>query len=223
MSINIFCINLERATERRRMIEEEWVQKRNIPIEFFTAFDRREIEKGIYPFPYNQDETLKRIKRPLSSGEIACASSHCMLLQTALNKGLEEIIILEDDCLPTKNTSMEKIEQAIVNCKKAFPNVQVLIMHEPDAHVRIAHTINGIHLLAFPPFGFMMVWLSKQAMKLLVNDLSTMCYPADWLWAKRFLPMKAIALCEIPFGYNAAQGNTYIGNEFRGVNLNFIE
>ena len=79
-------------------------------IEFFTAFDRRELDKGNYVFPYDEEKTIKLIGRPLSQGEIACATSHLLLLKHALEKGYNEIVVMEDDIRPTAHTSIKSME-----------------------------------------------------------------------------------------------------------------
>ncbi len=212
--MKIYCLNLARAVERKEMIQREWIEKLQFNIEFFTAFDRRQIESGEFIFPYNEQAAIERIKRPLSNGEIACATSHCLLLRKALAQGHHEIIVMEDDCSPTTHASIETVLGSIETCKKNFPNVKVLLMHDTDKNVKIIEQKEGINLLAFPQFGYRFVWLQKRAIEILANDLSTMCYPADWLWAKRFMPMKVIANLVNPIGIHSGE-NTYIGNELR--------
>lgn len=219
--MKIYCLNLDRATERRALIEEEWINKLNFDIEFFSAFDRRKLEKGEFVFPYDEQKTIERIGRSMSLGEIACATSHCLLLKKALNEGYDEIIVMEDDCLPTQHTNLMSINEVIHNCKTTFPRVKILIMHKTNDHIKIKETKNGINLLTLPPFGFCLVWLNRWAMEILANDLSTMCYPADWLWTKRFVHMKTVASTQIAFGKHSSN-NTYIGNEFRLTARNFI-
>jgi len=176
---------------------------------------------GEFIFPYSEQAAIERIKRPLSNGEIACATSHCLLLRKALDEGHNEIIVMEDDCSPTTYASIETVIGSIETCKKNFPNVKVLLMHDTDKNEKIIEQKESINLLAFPQFGYRFVWLQKKAIEILANDLSTMCYPADWLWAKRFIPMKVIANLANPIGM-PFDNNTYIGNELRNSPRNFI-
>lgn len=220
--MKIYCLNLERAVERREMITEEWIKKRGFNIEFFKAFDRRQVELREFVFPYNEATAIERIKRPLSKGEIACATSHCLLLQKALEEGHEEIIVMEDDCMPYDNATVGSVMETINKCKTVFPKVKVFLMHDYEGYdVKIIETKEGINLLSYPPFGCRFVWLQKKAIEILMKDLSTMCYPADWLWTKRFAPMKVIAGLEKPFG-NHHGNNSYIGKELRNCNRIFI-
>ncbi len=217
--MKIYCLNLERATERRTMITREWIDKLGFQIEFSPAYDRRQIEAGKFIFPYNEAITIERIGRALSHGEIACATSHCLLLKHVLAEGHEEIIVMEDDCLPATYTSITSVFDSIEKCKNNFPNVKVLLMHDTDKNVKVIDHKEGINLLSFPQFGFRFVWLRKRAMEILVNDLSTMYYPADWLWVKRFAPMKVIANLENPIATHHNE-STYIGNELRHIPAN---
>jgi GR25 family glycosyltransferase involved in LPS biosynthesis len=201
--------------ERKKMITNEWIDKRKFNIEFFDAFDRREVEQGKLIFPYSEKIAIDRIGRPLSTGEIACATSHCLLLRKALEEGQNEIILMEDDCAPMPDTSIVSVFNSIEKCKRNFPKVKVLLMHDADKNVKILEQKEGINLLSFPQFGCRFVWLDKKAMEILANDLSTMCYPADWLWAKRFVPMRVLANLVNPVGIHYDE-STYIGNTLRG-------
>ncbi len=221
--MKIYCLNLTRATERKELITKEWIENRHFDIEFFTAFDRRNIDSGEFVFPYDEAKAIERIKRPLTNGEIACATSHCLLLKKALEEGHEEIIVMEDDCMPIGNITPYKVFEKIEQCKRAFPQIKVLIMHEHTGGFKLNSLERkaGFNLLSLAPFGFQFVWLHKKAMEILLNDLSTMCYPADWLWTKRFAPMRVVANLEAPFGKHA-DTYTYIGNEARNHNRIFI-
>lgn len=212
--MKIFCLNLERATERRERIEEEWIKKHGFDIEFFKAFDRRELANGNYIFPYDEEKTIKLIGRPLSQGEIACATSHLLLLKYALESGYDEIVVMEDDISPTEYTTIKNMKKAIATCKKEFPHSSVLIMHNNDGRAKTIASKSGINLLSFAPFGYRLVWLNKKAMKLLIQDLSTMNYPADFLWLLRFVPMRTISMTEKPLGLGDAK-QSYIGEEYR--------
>lgn len=215
--MKVFCLNLKRATERRKMIEEEWVKKLGFNIEFFNAFDRRELDNGEGPFPYNEEKTIKLIGRPLSQGEIACATSHLLLLKHAIKSGYDEIVVMEDDISPAEYTTVESMEKAITTCKKEFPHSSVLIMHHNDGRAKTMESKSGINLLSFAPFGYRLVWLNKKAMKLLIQDLSTMNYPADFLWVLRFVPMRTLSMTEKPFGVGDSK-ESYIGKNYRKGN-----
>jgi len=219
--MKILCLNLVRATKRREMIESEWVGKHGFDIEFFNAFDRRELELGNYPFEYNEEKTIKLTGRPLSNGEIACAISHLMLLNYALDEGHNEIVVMEDDIRPTEFTSNENMKSSISQCKSTFPQASVLIMHDDEGRAKVAESKNGISILSFPPYGYRLVWLNRNAMEMLARDLSTMSYPADHLWLRRFVPMKVLAMTDKPLGYSDAK-DTYIGNELRNGDKIYI-
>ena len=221
--MKIYCLNLTRATERKELFTKQWIENLHFDIEFFPAFDRRSLDAGEFVFSYDEAKAIERIKRPLSNGEIACATSHCLLLKKALEEGHDEIIVMEDDCLPNGHISPSEVFEKIAQCKREFPHVKVLIMHEHTGEFESV-TIEskaGFNLLSIAPFGFQFVWLHKKAMEILLNDLSTMCYPADWLWTRRFAPMRVVANLEVPFGKHTGT-YTYIGNEARVKKKIFI-
>lgn len=219
--MKILCLNLERATERRESIQNNWVENRGFDIDFFTAFDRRELDLGNYPFPYDDIKTKRLIGRSMSMGEIACSSSHLMLLKHAIKEGFEEIVVMEDDVMPSDNATPERMLEVIENSKKAFPHVSVLIMHHDDGEAVTSQSINGINLLSFPPWGYRFVWLNRKAMNLLVSDLSMMHFPADFIWRKRFVQMKVLAMTENPLAVGDDK-LSYIGNDLRTGDKTFI-
>ncbi len=140
-----------------------------------------------------------------------------LLLKHALNKGYDEIVVMEDDIKPTEHTSVIAMENAIATCKKEFPHSSVLLMHHNDGNAKTIIAKKGINLLSFAPFGYRLVWLNKKAMKLLIQDLSTMSYPADFLWILRFVPMKTLSMTENPLGFGDAK-HSYIGEQYRNGN-----
>ena len=222
LHMKIYCLNLKRAGERRARITQDWMNEKGFSIEFFPAFDRREVEHGAgLPFAYDDAATRSRINRSLTSGEIACSISHALLLQHALDAGHEEIIVMEDDVLPVDSTSPEKAVTAVRSAQKAFPAVSVLLMHEATSAVDVRASHDEIKLLRRAPYGFRFVWLNRKAIKILINDLSRLLYPADWFWSLRFAPMRTVALLDPPLCVHA-ETDTFIGNAYRQDQRKFI-
>lgn len=210
-----YCLNLDRARERRANMERRWMVERGFELEFFPAFDRRRIEAGEFPLPYDPAAARARSGRELSAGEIACATSHHLLLRAALASGQTEIVVMEDDILPAGHATPEAFSQVVKAARAAFPHVSVLLLHAPFTPVRVWETRDGIALLADPPLGFRCVWLNARAMGLLAGDLATLRQPADWLWTRRFAPMKTVAMPATPLCEHDGT-DTYIGNDLRG-------
>lgn len=213
--MKFYCLNLERATERRAQMQRLWADERGFDLEFFPAVDRRTLEAGQFPLPYDPAAARARCGRELTPGEVACATSHHHLLRHALARGFSEIVVMEDDILPSDHTTPASVSAAIGSARAAFPRVSVLLMHEPGHPTRVAERRDGISLLAEPPMGFCFVWLNARAMELLARDLATLCYPADWLWTLRFAPMRTVAMTAEPFCTHDVR-DTYIGNSIGG-------
>lgn len=212
------CVSLVRATERRDAIRREWVEGRGFNVRFFDAFDRRRVGVDPLPFPADDEQTRKRLGRPLSAGEIACATSHALLLRSALDAGLEELVVLEDDMLPLHHTTPQSVAAAIDSCRTGFPQASVLLMHEQVGPVRIRETRAATHLVAPDPFGYRgyrFVWLSRKAMAILARDLARMLLPADHFWSLRFAPLKNLALPIEPLARHDGE-TSYIGHAERG-------
>ena len=125
MNIPIFCINLERATERKEYIQKEWIDKLGFDITFWKAYDRRNIEQNKIIYPYDKNLTIKTIGRELNTGEIACSTSFCMLYEHCLNNNINEILIIEDDAIPINDT--KKVFEYISAGKQEFPNSHIFL------------------------------------------------------------------------------------------------
>lgn len=85
---DIVCINLDISTDRRKHAEH-YFEKLNIPARFFTA---KKHEKG---------------------GMYGCFDSHIQILSEAYKKNLDNILVFEDDFLPTPAYSEDKLLKAI--------------------------------------------------------------------------------------------------------------
>lgn len=59
MTIPIYCINLERAVERKHNIEKTWINGLGLQINFWKAYDRRDIENNKFIYPYDKNLTQK--------------------------------------------------------------------------------------------------------------------------------------------------------------------
>ncbi len=221
----IHCVSLVRATERRDMIRREWMETRGFDIRFFDAFDRRRIGVEPLPFAYDDERTRKRLGRSLSAGEIACATSHALLVRSALDAGLEELVVLEDDMLPLPHTTPESVAAAIDSCKLAFPQASVLLMHEQVGPMRISEVRHSTLLVAPELFGYRgycFVWFNRKAMAILARDLASMLLPADHYWSLRFATLRNLALPSRPLARHDGE-TSYIGHaERRGPERRYV-
>ncbi|MYM60782.1 beta-1,4-galactosyltransferase [Vibrio sp. OCN044] len=98
--MKVFVINLPSSLERREKISQS-LNEIGIEFELFTAIDgRKGLPADLINLPDDKHRTFFR-SRPLSPGEKGCYASHYKLWQKCLEID-EPILILEDDCLPTK-------------------------------------------------------------------------------------------------------------------------
>jgi len=222
MSIPIFCINLERAVERKEKITKLWIQELGFDITFWRAWDRREIENGNFYFPYDAELTQKTIKKQLSSGEIACSTSHCMVYEHAVKNNLEHCIVMEDDILPTNFTrSMQKkeLEEFISNFAKQMPECDIFLLFEHYNKLKDQTPIKETtDLLMYKKlsWGNQMIYLNKSGIKKMYDNLNKICYLADhWNLFPFSKPEKDIAVVKNALGRHefeqSADISTYIG------------
>ena len=95
--MKVFVINLARACERRRRMEEQFASL-GLEATFHPAVDARELT----PEHYAQvdRETRRRLGLwPQADGEIACWMSHHQIMQEIVENGPETAAILEDDAV----------------------------------------------------------------------------------------------------------------------------
>lgn len=67
-SIPMYCINLDRAIERRAFIEKKWIEELGFDINFWKAQDQRDLTEEDYRSLTKSDEAIKRVGRVLTRG-----------------------------------------------------------------------------------------------------------------------------------------------------------
>jgi GR25 family glycosyltransferase involved in LPS biosynthesis len=89
---DIVCINLDISIERRKHAEY-YFDKLNIPARFYTA------------------------KKHCKGGMYGCFESHIEVLKDAYKRNLNNLLVFEDDFLPTATYSNEKLQDAVIFMK----------------------------------------------------------------------------------------------------------
>lgn len=217
MNIPIFCINLERATERKDRIKNEWIDSLDFDIQFHKAYDRRDIEDNKYIYKYDSEKTNSLLKRDLSYGEIACITSFCMLYEYVLEQKYPEIIVMEDDISPLikdKNILYDVIEYG----KKEYIRSNFMVLHGKNPSIKNQKIISQKEYfseISPVPWGNMLIYLDKIAIKKIYKLLKQMTYPADH--AQRILfhqkELNVIVVNNSLCIHNT--NKTYIGNDLR--------
>lgn len=214
-NIPIFCINLERATERKNLIIKEWIDALGFDIKFWKAYDRRDIEQGNYRYPYDEEKTKNILGRSLSFGEMACATSFCMLYEYILEQQYKEVIIMEDDVSPiitNKDTLYESIDVGL----SEFPQTEYMILHKSDlSYSNIISKQKYFSKVKPLPWGNLLLYQNYNATYKLYKLLSNFTGPADH--PQRILDynnkLNAIVINEGLCKHNT--NTTYIGNDLR--------
>lgn len=214
------CINLERAKERREAFENAWHKHLGFCINFHDAMDRRDVEHGAYYFDYDEEAAVKRIGRTLSSGEIACATSHGMLIESLLDVGANGAIICEDDAMPLIG-EWEELEDTIEILNGDFPKAPICILHKPWGGWKSSAETDDFVKLSTPPFGSVMTYYTKEGLELMLDVLSRMDQPSDWAW-KELSKKGKVFLAKNPVARHDG-GDTYVGNKARGNVRKFIK
>lgn len=211
----IVCINLERATERRAMIEKEWISDRSCPVHFIEAYDRRKIDAGELLFDYDSTAAVKFFNRPLTPGEIACATSHALAVRYAKESNMESVVIIEDDMIPTFE-SYEQFNDILSHMQIEFPQSCAAMLHKEHLYLPyiLAEKKQHFGIVSRASYGACMYYLHCSAYDSFLEDLLSYRAPADWHW-KRYIDAKQLVAPIIPLAYHSGK-ETYIGNEYRG-------
>ena len=235
--MKIFCVNLERAKERRSFIEEKWIKDLGIKIHFWEAYDRRKIEEGHCIFNYDKKKSIENLGRELNSGEIACATSHYQLFVHILESNLDECIIMEDDIVPlveNKETIFETIKEA----KCEFPSSGMILMHNihPMQTKICANDMffirkNVSSLCKKAPWGTQFFYINRKCLNLVYGYLCdntnniTISKPADHFQKDFLSPMQIVSVLNRPLCHHdwGSSSTTYIGNNLRKGTSRFIQ
>lgn len=225
--IPIFCINLDRAKERRQSIQNTWIDKLGLNVIFWKAYDRRNICDKNTPYVYCKDKSVAKIHRELNDGEIACATSHCQLLEYALKLDIKEMIVMEDDIVPLIETKDMFFDQ-ISFFKEEFNKPLALLQNiNPLEYTRIQEKViekkQHFSLCGLAPCGTSLFYINQFGMKILLNELKNMYCPADYVQRDFFSKNQLVCISNKPLGYHEWNGDSYIPNNFRRIKRKYIE
>ena len=231
--IPIFCINLQRATEREQLMRERWIDKLQLNITFWNAFDRRDVENGHLIYQYNSNEAKRKMGRELSSGEIACVTSFSSLYQYIIANNIKEAIIMEDDITPTF-THRDQLFNIINQGKIEFPHAEMILLHQLAPYLlKDVEACKKIYSIKksfcsqcdWVPIGNQLFYITINATRLLFEQLIPISIPADWPQIIIAKQNKVIIsnepLCIHDNG-GGPEASTYIGNDLRNTSRLFI-
>lgn len=185
--IPIFCINLERAKKRKKIIQKEWIEKLGLDIVFWKAYDRRDIDKNIFIYNYDKQLALHKIQRELNSGEIACATSFCMLYDYIIQNQINEVIIMEDDIISLISNNTILFDSInIVN--NEFPENEIVLLHNIEPRFFKKYENHNIYYerkkyfsaYNISPWGNQMMYLKLPFIKKAYSILNNIYCPADY-------------------------------------------
>jgi glycosyl transferase family 25 len=97
----IWVANLARSPERRRFMQEQFASL-DLSYRIINASDGKQLSREELR-KYSKRHALKFKRRELSTGEIGCALTHANIYQQMLDENLEEVLILEDDIVLTRD------------------------------------------------------------------------------------------------------------------------
>jgi GR25 family glycosyltransferase involved in LPS biosynthesis len=150
---DIVCINLD-ISVKRRVQAQEYFKKLNIPARFYT------------------------VQKHVNGGRYGCFDSHIKIIQNAYERGLNNVLVFEDDFVPTPSFSENKIHEAIHFMRKnndwdVFYFGYGIIKLENNGFTMSSimdAKADSIHIVQYNPFLTQCLCYSRRAMHKLLNN-----------------------------------------------------
>jgi GR25 family glycosyltransferase involved in LPS biosynthesis len=174
MDIPIFCINLERATERKEYIQKEWIDKLGFDITFWKAFDKKDLTEEDKQ-PNNQLLNTIYPRSLYNIGEIACIKTFISLYKYLLENKYQEVIIMEDDITPLIKNK-QKLFDHIAKGKIEFPSAEIMVLFEPRTKDDIIIFSQARYFFSsmYPPSGNQLLYINNQGIQKIVSIFNNM-------------------------------------------------
>lgn len=99
MTMKAYIVNREQDVDRRDFMLPQMKSLQSFDYSIFRAVDKNEIDQETIRHAYSEEQTIKNIKRPLSTGEICCALSHLAIYSILAREEKNAFFIFEDDVL----------------------------------------------------------------------------------------------------------------------------
>lgn len=147
---DIVCINLDISKDRRRHAEH-FFEKLQIPARFFVAQKHR------------------------LGGMYGCFDSHIQIIQEAYDKGLNNLLVFEDDFLPTASYSEENMQEAIsFMLSKQFHIFHLGYSVIKDSKDGISSIFNAKrcnrNIVQYNPFCTQALCYSRESMRIILEN-----------------------------------------------------
>lgn len=178
--IQIFCINLKRATERKEQTTYNWINNLGFEINFWEAYDKKNIENNKHIYDYTPENSQKFLGRQLSSGEIACSTSYCLLFEFLIKNNYNEVIIIEDDVKPIMRNKNELYDIIDIG-KNEFIDCDMMIFHKFNKSIEKIpiHKKRFFSKYKIIPWGNYCLYMNKKAIEEVYTITKKLIWPAD--------------------------------------------
>lgn len=138
----IFTLNLARSPERREHFMGQ-AKKASIEFEFFDAVDG--LGKDVSEFAsYNREKRINKFYYDMKPTEIACYLSHYNCIKAAYDKGMEKVVIFEDDISFGEN--FKHVLDYCLALDKRFEMIRLYGLKKPKS-IKLAEIGFGYNLI----------------------------------------------------------------------------
>lgn len=184
----IYCINLDRATERWEKCVEQF-EKYNVKVERFSAIEPECSVNGV------------------PKGHIGVMRSNCQIIEMAKKQKIENILILEDDFLFVDNFN-EKLNDVYNKIPKNWD-----FIYFGGNHLGPIFKVNDMVYKMTHSYAIHTVAIKNTMYDKILNELRKEKKPGDVSYAELMPSCNAYVM--IPHLSTQRPGFSYIENEFR--------
>lgn len=162
--IPIYFINLERAKDRKELIEET-LGKHELSYERIDAIDGKKLNinelKKIYNF------------RKISINEVACTLSHIKAIRTAYEKGNDYALIFEDDCSFEYLVFKQKKIKDLIKLNDRWEIIQLSMICTKEVFDVIINSNSEISRSHFGSTGLVCYLINRKGMMKVLDFIDT--------------------------------------------------
>ncbi len=223
--LKTYIINLPESKSRRIHMENQLSFYPELELEFWPATNGKTLPDIEKKKIYNEQGAIKKLGRPLSSGEIGIAHSQLLIYKDIITKNIATSLILEDDVLISPYLS-DCIESLRSNMEVSRPQIILLTPIYSYLNRSKKNLMKSQERYIVEPYGDY-CWaagylINYAAAQILTEKLFPIYTVADdWKFISKAFRIKIYGLNNylISFAKVGGQWNSIIGSEKKRINM----
>lgn len=215
MKIPTLIINLARASNRRKYMQQILKNYDFLDISFFAAVDGKSLTNSEVDSYFNASKAYERYGRNLNRGEIGCTLSHIGCYRQVMESAANVSLILEDDISILRDISVLPELIPLVDVSKPV----ILLLSGDFWYSRRLRKVRNLEVVkVFDAVGAYAYLINKAAAELIISKYLTPSHVADHWMVYRELGVQILALDPYIIDANIGGLESTIKQEFFGEN-----